>query len=258
MASPTPPGQLPGQGLTAAPARTRSPTWSPRRTPSPSSGLRRGGAILIGLTNMPAMANGGMQRGLYGRAENSPRKFLTAAFGSGSSNSSGHSATAASFAAFGLGRPGPVVVPRRPTTRCARTPVAQGDLSAGQLAVGPHHGRRCTAYPHDGRHGRVLDVIVADDADTRGDLWRNQPWIAIPAASKVRPGSYQEIIPTDTAATRRYWRASDSVFPVCTSTPTLKRWRGLVSAGPPGSASRPTVGHRPVPGRGRRPDRRRG
>lgn len=89
--------------------------------------LRRGGAILIGLTNMPAMANGGMQRGLYGRAE-SPynEKFLTAAFGSGSSNGSG-TATAASFAAFGLGRrPGPVVVPRRPTTRCARTPRRAG------------------------------------------------------------------------------------------------------------------------------------
>ena len=28
--------------------------------------LRGGGAILIGLTNMPPMANGGMQRGLYG------------------------------------------------------------------------------------------------------------------------------------------------------------------------------------------------
>jgi amidase len=65
--------------------------------------LRRGGAILIGLTNMPPMANGGMQRGLYGRAE-SPynAKFLTSAFGSGSSNGSG-TATAASFAAFGLG-----------------------------------------------------------------------------------------------------------------------------------------------------------
>ena len=49
------------------------------------------------------MANGGMQRGVYGRAE-SPYNadFLTAAFGSGSSNGSG-TATAASFAAFGLG-----------------------------------------------------------------------------------------------------------------------------------------------------------
>jgi len=45
--------------------------------------LRKAGAVLIGLTNMPPMANGGMQRGLYGRAE-SPYNadFLTAAFGS--------------------------------------------------------------------------------------------------------------------------------------------------------------------------------
>lgn len=65
--------------------------------------LRGGGAVLLGLTNMPPMANGGMQRGVYGRAE-SPYNgdYLTAAFGSGSSNGSG-TATAASFAAFGLG-----------------------------------------------------------------------------------------------------------------------------------------------------------
>ena len=29
----------------------------------------------------------------------------------------------------------------------------------------------------------VLDVIVADDAETRGDFWRAQPWVEIPAAS---------------------------------------------------------------------------
>lgn len=65
--------------------------------------LRKAGAIILGLTNMPPMANGGMQRGLYGRAD-SPYNFdyLTAAFASGSSNGSG-TATAASFAAFGLG-----------------------------------------------------------------------------------------------------------------------------------------------------------
>lgn len=65
--------------------------------------LRAGGAICLGLTNMPPMANGGMQRGLYGRAE-SPYSahYLTAAYGSGSSNGSG-TATAASFATFGLG-----------------------------------------------------------------------------------------------------------------------------------------------------------
>lgn len=44
--------------------------------------LRAAGAICLGLTNMPPMAAGGMQRGLYGRAE-SPYSadFLTSAFG---------------------------------------------------------------------------------------------------------------------------------------------------------------------------------
>src|SRR5689334_8998317 len=65
--------------------------------------LRAAGAVLIGLTNMPPMANGGMEGGVYGRAE-SPynERFLTSAFYSGSSNGSG-TATAASFAVFGLG-----------------------------------------------------------------------------------------------------------------------------------------------------------
>ena len=62
------------------------------------SQLRSAGAICLGLTNMPPMAAGGMQRGLYGRAE-SPYNaaYLASAFGSGSSNGSG-TATAASFA----------------------------------------------------------------------------------------------------------------------------------------------------------------
>ena len=64
--------------------------------------LRATGAICLGKTNMPPMANGGMQRGVYGRAE-SPYNadYLTAPFASGSSNGAG-TATAASFAAFGL------------------------------------------------------------------------------------------------------------------------------------------------------------
>lgn len=167
--------------------------------------LRRGGAILIGLTNMPAMANGGMQRGLYGRAE-SPynEEFLTAAFGSGSSNGSG-TATAASFAAFGLGEE-TWSSGRAPATNnalCAYTP-SRGVISVrGNWPLVPTMD---VVVPHTRTMvdmAEVLDVIVADDADTRGDLWRSQPWIAIPAASKVRPGSYREIIPTDTAAARK-------------------------------------------------------
>jgi amidase len=65
--------------------------------------IRKAGGVLIGLTNMPPMAAGGMQRGVYGRAE-SPysANWLAAAFASGSSNGSGV-ATAASMGFWGLG-----------------------------------------------------------------------------------------------------------------------------------------------------------
>jgi Asp-tRNA(Asn)/Glu-tRNA(Gln) amidotransferase A subunit family amidase len=63
----------------------------------------------------------------------------------------------------------------------------------------------------------VLDVVVADDADTRGDLWRLQPWVPIPAAS-VRPASY-----LDLAADAARSRASASACRACTSTPTRSR-----------------------------------
>jgi len=64
--------------------------------------IRGGGGVALGKTNMPPMANGGMQRGLYGRAESPYNKnFLTAAFGSGSSNGAGTS-TASSMAIFGM------------------------------------------------------------------------------------------------------------------------------------------------------------
>jgi amidase len=74
--------------------------------------LRAAGAVLIGLTNMPPMANGGMQRGLYGRPE-SPYAagWLTAA------STSGQSSTSASRP--GTRRPG-FQPPLAPATRdCA-------------------------------------------------------------------------------------------------------------------------------------------
>ena len=158
--------------------------------------LRAGGAVLIGLTNMPAMANGGMQRGLYGRAE-SPYNadFLTAAFGSGSSNGSG-TATAASFAAFGLGEE-TWSSGRAPATNnalCAYTP-SRGVISVrGNWPLVPTMD---VVVPHTRTMAdmfEVLDVIVANDAETRGDLWRSQPWIVIPRASAVRPKSYPALL----------------------------------------------------------------
>lgn len=166
--------------------------------------LRGGGAILIGLTNMPPMANGGMQRGLYGRAE-SPynANFLTSAFGSGSSNGSG-TATAASFAAFGMGEE-TWSSGRAPATNnalCAYTP-SRGVISVrGNWPLVPTMD---VVVPHTRTMAdmfEVLDVLVADDANPRGDLWRMQPWVKIPRASSVRPRSYSALLPADREAAR--------------------------------------------------------
>lgn len=154
--------------------------------------LRAGGAICLGKTNMPPMANGGMQRGAYGRAE-SPYNadFLTAPFASGSSNGAG-TGTAASFSAFGLaeetwssGRG-----PASNNGLCAYTP-SRGVISVrGNWPLTPTMD---VVVPYARTMAdllEVLDVIVADDPETRGDLWRMQPWLPLPAASEVRPASY--------------------------------------------------------------------
>jgi amidase len=154
--------------------------------------LRAAGAVLVGLTNMPPMANGGMQRGVYGRAE-SPYNadYLTAAYASGSSNGSG-TATAASFAAFGLGEE---------TWSSGRAPAANNGLCAytpsrGVISVRgnwPLVPTMDVVVPHTRTMAdmlALLDVIVADDPETRGDLWRSQPWVMIPKASDIRPPSY--------------------------------------------------------------------
>jgi len=156
------------------------------------SRLRAAGAVLIGLTNMPPMANGGMQRGLYGRAE-SPYNgdYLTAAFASGSSNGSG-TATAASFAAFGLGEE---------TWSSGRAPAALNGLCAytpsrGVISVRgnwPLVPTMDVVVPHTRSMAdllELLDVIVADDPEVRGDLWRSQPWVPMPKVSDHRPASY--------------------------------------------------------------------
>ena len=157
--------------------------------------LRGAGAICLGKTNMPPMANGGMQRGVYGRAESPYNSdYLTAPFASGSSNGAG-TATAASFAAFGLaeetwssGRG-----PASNNGLCAYTP-SRGVISVrGNWPLTPTmdvvvpYARTMTDLLE------VLDVVVADDADKRGDLWRLQPWVAIPSVASVRPASYLDL-----------------------------------------------------------------
>ncbi|GAA2749318.1 amidase [Amnibacterium kyonggiense] len=157
--------------------------------------LRAGGAICLGLTTMPPMANGGMQRGLHGRAE-SPYDpgFLTAAFASGSSNGSG-TATAASFAAFGLGEE---------TWSSGRAPATNNGLvaytpSRGVISIRgnwPLVPTMDVVVPHTRSVAdllEVLDLIVAPDAETDGDFWREQPWVALPPVEQQRPASYRAL-----------------------------------------------------------------
>jgi amidase len=157
--------------------------------------LRAAGAICLGKTNMPPMANGGMQRGVYGRAE-SPYNadYLTAPFASGSSNGAG-TATAASFAAFGLaeetwssGRG-----PASNNGLCAYTP-SRGVISVrGNWPLTPTMDVVVPFARTMADLLEVLDVVVAEDSDTRGDLWRLQPWVPIPPVASVRPASYLDL-----------------------------------------------------------------
>ena len=157
--------------------------------------LRAAGAICLGKTNMPPMANGGMQRGVYGRAE-SPYNahYLTAPFASGSSNGAG-TATAASFAAFGLAE-GTWSSGRGPASNnglCAYTP-SRGVISVrGNWPLTPTMDVVVPFARTMADLLEVLDIVVADDPDTRGDLWRLQPWVPVPSASSVRPESYLQL-----------------------------------------------------------------
>ncbi|MCZ9884489.1 amidase [Arthrobacter sp. B2a2-09] len=192
------------KGLTAAAGSPAFENLIAQRDAFTIERLRATGAVLIGLTNMPPMANGGMQRGVYGRAE-SPYNgdFLTAAFGSGSSNGSG-TATAASFGAFGLGEEtwSSGRAPASNNALCAYTP-SRGVISVrGNWPLVPTMD---VVVPHTRSMAdllELLDVIVADDAETRGDFWRAQPWVEIPAASRVRPASYPELAPIDVDGAR--------------------------------------------------------
>jgi len=186
------------KGLTAASGSPAFAKLVAQRDAFTIERLRAGGAICLGKTNMPPMANGGMQRGVYGRAE-SPynANYLTAPFASGSSNGAG-TATAASFSAFGLaeetwssGRG-----PASNNGLCAYTP-SRGVISVrGNWPLTPTMD---VVVPYARTMAdllEVLDVVVAEDPDTRGDLWRLQPWVAIPSVTSVRPASYAQLAVT--------------------------------------------------------------
>ncbi|KPD27146.1 MULTISPECIES: amidase [Pseudomonas aeruginosa group] len=195
------------KGLTAASGSPAFKDLVAQRDAFTVERLRAAGAICLGKTNMPPMANGGMQRGVYGRAE-SPYNaaYLTAPFASGSSNGAG-TATAASFAAFGLaeetwssGRG-----PASNNGLCAYTP-SRGVISVrGNWPLTPTMDVVVPYARNMADLLEILDVVVADDPDTRGDLWRMQPWVPVPKASEVRPASYPALAAgTEALAGKRF------------------------------------------------------
>lgn len=146
------------------------------------SAIRAEGGVLIGRTNMPPMAYGGMQRGIYGRAE-SPYNpdYLAAAFVSGSSNGSAVS-TAASLAAFGMGEE---------TVSSGRSPASNNALvaytpSRGCISIRgnwPLYPTCDVVVPHTRTMDDMLvllEVITAEDPSTKGDFWRDQPFVKLP------------------------------------------------------------------------------
>lgn len=161
--------------------------------------LREQGAVLIGKTNMPPMAAGGMQDGVYGRAE-SPYNgdYLTAAWFSGSSNGSG-TATAANFAAFAMGEE---------TVSSGRSPASNNALvaytpSRGLISIRgnwPLFPVRDVVVPYTRTVQdmlELLNVLVVEDPDTSNDFWRDQSAVQLPAIDDVRPDDYADLADPD-------------------------------------------------------------
>jgi Asp-tRNA(Asn)/Glu-tRNA(Gln) amidotransferase A subunit family amidase len=149
--------------------------------------LRDAGAVLIGKTNMPPMAAGGMQRGMYGRAESPYNpKYLTGAFSSGSSNGAATS-VASSMGAFGMGSE---------TVSSGRSPASNNALvcytpSKGLLScrgLWPLYITCDVPTPYARSVGdmlEILNVIASLDEDTTGDFIREQKHIQIPEPPQI-------------------------------------------------------------------------
>ena len=167
------------------------------------------------------------------------RRLPDRAFASGSSNGAG-TATAASFAAFGLaeetwssGRG-----PPRPTTACVPTPVRGRDFGARQLAADPDHGRRRALCPH---HGRSAGSAGCGGRRRCRHSWRSLAYAALGARCPKPPKCVRlpiwNWLPRPMPS-----RASASACRACLS--TRMNWRAPATI--PASAARPVSASIPV------------
>ncbi|KAJ5676781.1 Amidase [Penicillium maclennaniae] len=167
--------------------------------------LRNAGAVLLGRTNMPAMAYGGMQRGIWGRAESPYNgEYLAAAYASGSSNGSAV-ATTANLCAFSLGTE---------TVSSGRSPASNNAIvaytpSKGLLplrGVFPLYPTCDVLVPHTRTVAdlfHVLDVLAVADPTPRGDFYNEQKIISIPSITDIRPGSFSALMETSALRGKR-------------------------------------------------------
>ncbi|KAG9506434.1 hypothetical protein J7337_003417 [Fusarium musae] len=155
--------------------------------------LRKAGAVVLGKTNMPPMADGGCQRGLYGRSE-SPynQKYMPTAYASGSSYGCGVSTTA-SLAAFGFAGEA-VTSGRSPASNNALVGYAPSRSVIPPRGLWPLYPTCDQVVPHTRTMDdlfHVLNAVVADDgAASDADFWRSQPYVSLPKASEIRPVDY--------------------------------------------------------------------
>ncbi|KAM0420235.1 hypothetical protein ACHAPD_003806 [Fusarium lateritium] len=157
--------------------------------------LKEAGAVLLGRTNMPPMAAGGMQHGVYGCVESPYNEaYLTAAFASGSSDGSA-TATAASFGVFGMGEE---------TISSGRSSASNNGLvaytsSRGLISIRanwPLFATCDTVVPHTRTVDdmfALLDIIVAKDPKTSCDFWSEQTYVKLPEVDTIRLKSFFDL-----------------------------------------------------------------
>ncbi|KAM0294245.1 hypothetical protein ACHAPM_011446 [Fusarium culmorum] len=168
--------------------------------------LRKAGAVVLGKTNMPPMADGGCQRGLYGRSE-SPynQKYMCTAYASGSSYGCGVS-TAANLAAFGIAGEA-VTSGRSPASNNALVGYAPSRSVIPPRGLWPLYPTCDQVVPHtrtmeDLFH--VLNVVATDDdAAGNADFWRSQPYVSLPRVSEIRPTDYLSLANPDALRNKR-------------------------------------------------------
>ncbi|KAL0932577.1 amidase family protein [Colletotrichum truncatum] len=167
--------------------------------------LRGAGAILLGKTNMPPMADGGSQRGIYGRSLSPYNpEFLCTSFASGSSYGSGV-ATTASFAPIGLGSE-TVSSGRAPASHNALVGYSPSRGVFSPRGLWPLYPTCDVVVPHTKSVTdmlSLLNVLVADHPQPEGDFWHEQVVVPIPLASEIRPQDYRSLVDAKSLAGKR-------------------------------------------------------